>query len=81
MIYLALLPNPFMNAAGSDASACQAAVLVVPPSQPAADPIHTRQLAEIERLLRLNDTSCERSLVEIAAEQDDVPLFLRRARA
>jgi hypothetical protein len=42
---------------------------------------HAQQLAEIERLLRLNDTSCERSLVEIAAEEDDVPLFLRQARA
>lgn len=142
--YRNLMPLPYPNAAGSDASACQAVASVhLPPANATAEPnsgqpdrerseasgtgasdkltgrrfsersepqgelgiegetkrasshrrsalaepetkacpTHAQQLAEIERLLRLNDMSCERSLVEIAAEEDDVPLFLRRARA
>lgn len=89
-----VLQNIFISfmhpVAVSDAAAVGEAVAVAPPAA-AAEPTckeslqvhdhsHAHQLAEIERLLRLNDTSCEKSLVEIAAEEDDVPLFLRQAR-
>jgi hypothetical protein len=71
MIYLALLPNPFMNAAGSDASACEASAVLAPPFAAEAEPSHAQELDELEALIAANNASCE----------DDVPLFLRRARA
>ncbi len=38
---------------------------------------HGELLRELDELIRANDLTCEKSLVEIA-EDDDVPLFLRR---
>ncbi|MCU1293063.1 MAG: hypothetical protein JWP08_1913 [Bryobacterales bacterium] len=69
VIYLALLPNPFMHpAANHSGAAVQAAGTTCPPG-PAADLSYAEELAELERLIAINNASCS----------DDVPLFLRSA--
>lgn len=69
-----VLQNIFISfmhpVAVSDAAASGEAVAVAPPAV-TAEPSHAEQLQHLADLIAANNASCE----------DDVPLFLRRARA